>query len=194
MRILYLYCHPVPESFHGAIRAVALAGLARAGHEVDLCDLYAEGFDPVLGAMERRVYHAVPENRRGVASYVERLERAEALIVQFPTWCFGPPAMLKGFLDRVFLPGVAFDLGDPAQVRPALTRVRKLAGLVTYGRTRLAAWYMGDPPRKLVMRYLRWFVAPQASVAFHALYNLNTATDGERRAFLLRVEQQMECF
>lgn len=105
MRILYLYCHPVPESFHGAIRAVALAGLARAGHEVDLCDLYAEGFDPVLGAMERRVYHAVPENRRGVASYVERLERAEALIVQFPTCASVPRPCSRASLTGCSCPG-----------------------------------------------------------------------------------------
>ncbi len=48
MRILYVYCHPLPESFHAGLRAEALAGLAEAGHEVDLLDLYAEGFDPIL--------------------------------------------------------------------------------------------------------------------------------------------------
>ena len=194
MRILYLYCHPVPESFHGALRAVALAGLARAGHDVDLCDLYAERFDPVLHAPERRSYHDVPGNRRGLEGYIERLQRAEALIVQFPTWCFGPPAMLKGFFDRLFMPGVAFDLSDPAQVRPSLTHIGKLAGVVTYGRPRRAAWYMGDPPRKLITRYVRWFIAPRARVDFHALYGLNIATDSDRRAFLTRVEHQMEAF
>ena len=194
MRILYLYCHPVPESFHGALRAVALAGLARAGHDVDLCDLYAERFDPVLHAPERRGYHDVPDNRRGLEGYIERLDRAEALLVQFPTWCFGPPAMLKGFFDRLFIPGVAFDLSDPARVRPSLTHIGKLAGVVTYGRPRRAAWYMGDPPRKLITRYVRWFIAPGARVDFHALYGLNIATDSDRRAFLTRVEHQMEAF
>ncbi len=56
MKILYVYCHPLPESFHAAIRAEALAGLKEAGHAVDLCDLYAEKFDPVMGADERREY------------------------------------------------------------------------------------------------------------------------------------------
>jgi NAD(P)H dehydrogenase (quinone) len=192
MRVLYLYCHPVPESYHGALRAVVLAGLARAGHEVDLCDLYAEGFDPVLGAAERRGYHDLAGNRKGLEGYVDRLQRAEALVVQFPTWCYGPPAMLKGFLDRLFLPGVAFDLSDPADVRPLLRGIRRLTGIVTYGRPRLAAWYMGDPPRKLVTRYLRWFVSPSAEVRFHALYRLNTASDAARGAFLERVGLRME--
>jgi len=194
MRVLYLYCHPVPESYHGALRAAALAGLERAGHEVDLFDLYAEGFDPVLGGEERRRYHDTTRNRAGLEAPIARLQRAEALVLQFPTWCYGPPAMLKGFFDRLFLPGVAFDLTDPARVRPMLGHLRKLAGIVTYGRPRLAAWCMGDPPRKLVTRYVRWFIAPGAPVAYHALYHLNVATDTARRTFLDRVERRLERF
>jgi putative NADPH-quinone reductase len=194
MRVLHLYCHPCPESFHAAIRARAIEGLHAAGHEVDLLDLYAEGFDPVLGAEERRRYHDPARNRAGVAAAVMRLQRAEGLIVQFPTWCFGPPAMLKGWLDRVLLPGVAFDLGDPAHVRPLLTQLRCVAGIVTYGRPRWAAWWMGDPPRRLVTRYLRWCAAPGARVRYHALYALNTAGDGERRGFLDRVADAMAAF
>ena len=194
MRVIYLYCHPVPESYHGALRAVALAGLARAGHSVDLCDLYAEGFDPVLGPAERRGYHDIESNQRGLESYIDRLRRAEALVVQFPTWCFGPPAMLKGFLDRLILPGVAFDLNDPARVRPLLQNIRRIAGVSTYGRSRYAAWYMGDPPRKLVTRYLRWFVAPAARVGYLALYDMNTASDEKRRRFLEAVQVSMERF
>ncbi len=194
MRVLYLYCHPVQESFHGALRALALAGLARAGHDVDLCDLYAEGFNPVLDASERRTYHDREQNRRGLEGHIDRLQRADALLVQFPTWCFGAPAMLKGYLDRLLLPGVAFELGEPVRVRPTLTNIKKLAGVVTYGRPRLAAWYMGDPPRKLITRYLRWFIAPGAPVGYHALYGLNVATDAQRRAFLDRVGQRMAAF
>ena len=111
MRVLYVYCHPVPESFHGAVRDVALEGLRRR-HDVDLLDLYAEGFDPVLGAEERRRYHDVERNREGIEPYLIRLRKAEGLVVQFPTWCFGPPAMLKGWLDRVIIPGFAFDIAD----------------------------------------------------------------------------------
>ena len=83
MRVLYLYCHPLEDSFHGAIRARALAGLARAGHAVDLLDLYAEGFDPVLGAEARRAYHDTAANLAGVADYARRLSAAEGRVVQF---------------------------------------------------------------------------------------------------------------
>ena len=54
--------------------------------------------------------------------------------MQFPVWCFGMPAMLKGFLDRMIMPGVAFDISDPARVKPMLGNIRRITGIVTYGR------------------------------------------------------------
>ena len=131
MRILYVYCHPLPESFHAGIRARSLASLKAAGHEVDLFDLYAEKFDPVLSEEGRRHYHEIPRNRVGLESTIARLTSAEALVMQFPTWCFGMPAMLKGFCDRLLMPGVAFDISDPANVRPTLQNIRKIVGIVT---------------------------------------------------------------
>ena len=66
MRVLYLYCHPQTTSFHAAIRARALAGLADAHHDVDLLDLYAEKFDPVMWEPARRVYHDLSRNQAGL--------------------------------------------------------------------------------------------------------------------------------
>ena len=115
-------------------------------------------------------------------------------MLQFPTWCFGPPAMLKGFFDRVFMPGVAFDLSDPAHVKPMLGNIRKIAGIVTYGRPRLMALWMGDPPRKIVTRYVRWFAGRARRREYHALYHLNVATLAQREAFVRRVRAAMERF
>jgi putative NADPH-quinone reductase len=189
MRILYIYCHPLPESFHAAIRARALAALAAAGHEVDLLDLYAEKFDPVLSEEGRRHYHDTSRNQAGLEDYVARLTSAEALILQFPTWCFGLPAMLKGFFDRMIMPGVAFDLSDPAQVKPTLCNIERIVGIVTYGRPRYMALWMSDPPRKIVKRYVRWFTAGLARVDYYALYHLNVATEVQRTAFMAKIER-----
>jgi NAD(P)H dehydrogenase (quinone) len=191
MRVLYIYCHPLPESFHAGIRARALAALQAAGHAVDLLDLYAEKFDPVLSEDARRHYHDTSRNQTGLESYVARLQQAEILVLQFPTWCFGMPAMLKGFLDRMMMPGVAFDIDDPAHVRPMLGNVSQIVGIVTYGRPRYMAWWMSDPPRKIVTRYLRWFTGGKARVDYHALYHLNVATEARRTAFIGRVAKAM---
>ncbi len=194
MRVLYLYCHPLADSFHASLKAQALNGLKQAGHEVDLMDLYAEGFDPVLSQEGRRQYHDLEANQSGLEDMIARLRQAEALVVQFPVWCFGPPAMLKGFFDRLFMPGVAFDLTNPAKVMPMLGNIKKLAGITTYGRPRWTAIYMGDPPRKIITRYLRWFINRKAHVSYHALYHMNVVTEDQRKAFLARVGEVMAGF
>ncbi len=191
MRVLYLYCHPLPESFHAAIRARALDGLEAAGHEVDLLDLYADRFDPVLSEDARRHYHDTSRNRAGLEGYIGRLKSADALVLQFPVWCFGMPAMLKGFFDRMILPGVAFDISDPTRVKPMLGNLKRIAGIVTYGRPRWMAIAMGDPPRKVVKRYLRWLAHRPARVDYHALYHMNVATEAQRAAFLEKIRSAM---
>lgn len=186
MRVLVLFAHPLPESFCAASYRLACDALRGAGHEVDGCDLYAEGFSPVMSAEERRGYHDPATNRAPVAAYVERLLAAEGLLLVFPTWCFSMPAMLKGWFDRVLLPGVSFTLQDGI-ARPALTHLKRIGGVVTYGRPRWNAMLVGDPPRKAVTRYLRLINDRRARVEYHALYDMNRATQPDRAAFHARV-------
>jgi NAD(P)H dehydrogenase (quinone) len=194
MRVIYIYCHPLPESFHAGILNEALAGLKRAGHEVDLLDLYGEGFDPVLSAEGRRTYHDTTRNRAGLEAYIERLQSCDAVILQFPTWCFGMPAMMKGYFDRILMPGVSIDLSDPGRVKTLLSNIKKIAGISTYGRPRWMALCMGDPSRTMVKRYLKRLTGGRATAEYHALYHMNTATDAARRAFIAKVGRAMENF
>jgi NAD(P)H dehydrogenase (quinone) len=194
VRVLYLYCHPLPESFHAAIRAKALDGLAAARHDVDLLDLYAEGFDPVMSADERRLYHDTGLNRQGLERHVERLQAANALVVQFPVWSFGPPAMLKGYFDRLLMPGVAFDFSNPSRTRSLLSNLKRVAGITTYGRPRWNAIAVGDPPRRLVTRYLPRFATGRTRIDYHALYHMNVATMAQRIAFMDKVHGAMARF
>jgi len=193
MRVLVVYCHPVPESFCAAIRDTALDVLKAKGWEVRLLDLYAEDFDPRLTRAERLGYHDQRGAGDAAAFYVERLLRAEALVLSYPVWNFGFPAMLKGFFDRVFLPGVSFRLVD-GKVQPSLHNIRKLAAVTTYGGSRFRAMLMGDPPRKLVNRMLRATIKPGASVSYLAHYSMNLSTDDTRKAFMAKVAARMDAF
>jgi putative NADPH-quinone reductase len=192
MRVLVIYAHPVETSFNAAVHARAVAALREAGHTVDDCDLYAEGFDPVLSRSERIDYHDTAVNRRPVQAHVDRLLAAEALVLVFPVWCFGLPAILKGWLDRVLMPGVAFDISDPANVRPALTHLRRIAAVTTYGRPRWTALLMGDPPRKVITRYLRVLTGGRAKITYTAHYHMNVSTDATRTAHLEKVARVMK--
>lgn len=191
MRVLVIFSHPVETSFNAAMHRQVVESLRAAGHEVDDCDLYAEGFNPVMSREERLGYHEVPANRAPVEGYVDRLLWAEALVFCFPTWCFGLPAMLKGFFDRVLMPGVAFDISDPANVKPVLTHIKRIVGVVTYGRPRWTAWFMGDPPRKSITRYLRLLTGGGARVNYYAHYHMNMATPKSLNAFKQRVSRAM---
>jgi NAD(P)H dehydrogenase (quinone) len=195
MRALVVTAHPLEESFNCALRRTIVQTLNDAGHEVDVCDLYAENFQPVLDAGMRSRYFDPAVNRTGVEHYVERLFAAEALILCFPVWCFGPPAILKGFMDRVLIPGVSFALGDDGRMHPNLRHIRHLVGVTTYGRSRLDAWYIGDPPRRIITRYLRWFMAKDVRVRYLPLYNLHRSDAlheaRDHAPFLERVSSEM---
>jgi NAD(P)H dehydrogenase (quinone) len=157
-------------------------------------DLYAEGFDPVLSAEGRRHYHDTTRNQAGLESYVARLQRCEAIIFQFPTWCFGLPAMLKGWFDRLLMPGVSIDLSEPGNVKTLLGNIRKIAGISTYGRPRWMALYMGDPSRVMITRYMKRLTGGKARAEYHALYHMNVATDAHRHAFMAKVREAMGRF
>jgi putative NADPH-quinone reductase len=191
-KALVLYAHPCGESFAASLHRRVVDTLTGRGWQVDDCDLYAEGFNPVLSTDERRSYHDTDTNQSAVQPYVDRLRAADALVLSFPVWNFGYPAILKGYFDRVFLPGVSFHL-DGGKLAPALTNIKKLAAVTTYGGTRLRAFLAGDPPRKIVTRSLR-FVAQVAPTRYLALYDMNNAGETARAAFLDRVGREMGRF
>ena len=193
MNVFVLYAHPVESSFNAGLHELIVERLKAKGHAVDDCDLYAEDFDPRMSRAEHLGYHDTSANVDGVRDYVDRLTRAEALVLSFPVWNYGFPAILKGFFDRVFLPGVSFELVN-GKARPSLYNIRKVAAVTSYGGSRFRAILMGDPPRKIVNRMIRATVKPGASVSYLAHYSMNLSTDKTRTAFCERVRTAMDAF
>lgn len=119
MRILLVFSHPYEESYGAALFECAKTALAARGHEVRVIDLYREGFDPVLSREEWLSYlDDTDKNITAVQSHVDSLRWAEGLMLIYPTWMYGPPAMLKGWLERTWLPGVAFDVAPGKRKLP----------------------------------------------------------------------------
>jgi NAD(P)H dehydrogenase (quinone) len=188
MRILVLFAHPVETSFAAALHEQVVRTLKGRGHVVDDCDLHAERFDPVMSRQERIEYHDVSVNRRNVGLYVDRLLAADALVFSFPVWNMGFPAILKGFVDKVFLPGVSFSLKDNGDYVAALHNIKRLGAVCTYGGGRLLTIMMGDPPRRVLTRSLRGICAPGARCDYLAHYDMNHTTPERRKRFLAKVE------
>src|SRR5437016_11501399 len=191
MRVLVIYAHPLGDSFAAALHQAVVAALRRGGHEVDDCDLYAEGFDPLLNAAERRAYNTVSPDLAGVAEHVARLRAAEALVLCFPTWWYGMPAILKGYFDRVWAQGVAFRLPEGGDaILPALTNIRRFWVVTTYG----SPWWLiklvlRDPVRAVLLGGLARLCGRGVETRFLALYNIDAASRERTAAFLAKVER-----
>jgi putative NADPH-quinone reductase len=194
MRALVIYCHPREGSFNAAIRDLVLAKLEAAGAEVRLCDLYARGFDPTLPACELDAYLDCPDNVTPVARDVSDLRWADTLIFVYPTWWYGLPAMLKGWLDRVLLPDVAFLMPDAenADIRPGLTNIKRMGVFTTCGASRWLTALVGAPGRRTLTRGVRLICAKQCKTYFAAHYLMDSSTPESRARHLGRVARQMD--
>jgi putative NADPH-quinone reductase len=194
VKALVVYCHPRPESFTAAVRDVVLARLDQHGAETRLIDLYALGFDPVLPVQTLRDYADKARNTHGMEQSVADLLWCDTLIFVYPTWWYGMPAMLKGWLDRVLLPGVAFMMPEGAggAIRPGLTRIRRLAVFTTCGASRWISLLMGVPGHRALTRGVRLLCAKPCRTVFAALYSLDSSTPKSRAAHLARVGAKVD--
>lgn len=154
--IFWISAHPEPRSLNGSLRRDALAHLRRRGHTVWESDLYAMGWDPVVRPADggRRSddpgsFRVSADTREAsltgsqpteVSREQEKLLRADAVVVQFPLWWYGMPAILKGWFDRVFVSGFAFGT-DPVTGR----RLRFEQGPFV-GKRALVVTTIGDRP------------------------------------------------
>jgi NAD(P)H dehydrogenase (quinone) len=193
VRVLVVYAHPLEDSFVAAVRQRALAGLASAGHDVDLMDLYAEGFAPSLTEDEWRAHRAgIAAKPADVKAHAERLRRAQALVLVYPTWWGGQPAILKGWLDRVWVEGVAYTLPEGANhIRPLLRDVRRLVAVTTHGSPKWINAVEGEPGKRIVLRQMRSLCHPLVRTRWLALYGVDQSDEAKRRAFLEKVERSM---
>ncbi|MGE4293035.1 MAG: NAD(P)H-dependent oxidoreductase [Desulfovibrio sp.] len=112
MKILVILGHPHPGSLNHALAEAACESLRQDGHEVVFHDLCAEGFDPALP--HREIPRGV-EPEETVEAHVRELEQAEGIVIVHPNWWGMPPAVLKGWIDRVFRPGRAYTFADGDQ-------------------------------------------------------------------------------
>ena len=128
MRYLIVFAHPEPRSLNGALKDRAVAALLARGHEVQVSDLYAMKFKAVADSDDfperdpasRLIYHrasgeayAAGAQSPDVALEQEKLLWAEVVVLQFPLWWFSVPAILKGWIDRVFAHGFAIGVPKP---------------------------------------------------------------------------------
>ena len=193
MKTLVVIAHPLPDSLTQALAQVAIKSLTAAGHEVVVENLYDSEFSPVLTEAERQSYYRLPFDASAIAGQVERLLAAEALVLVFPTWWFGFPAMLKGWFDRVWGPGVVYDhASDLGPIRPRLLNLQHALAITSLGSPwwvdRLLLW---QPVRRILKTALLGTCAPACRFEMLSLYQAEKLDSAQVRRFSSRIERAL---
>lgn len=168
MKCLVVIAHPLADSLCHALARTAIATLMAAGHEVEVEDLCASGFQPALTA-------------------------AEALVLVFPTWWFGFPAVLKGWFDRVWAPGMAYDhASDLGPIRPRLHDLRRTLAITSLG----SPWWVDrlvlrQPVRRVLKTALLGTCAPACRFEMLSLYKAERLTAAQVAPFRSRIEHTL---
>lgn len=192
MRVVVVVAHPDPNSFSHAIASTARSALSGAGHDVAVLDLYAEGFRTAMSPAERRAYHGDrPILDPMVERHAEIVKQAEALVFVYPTWWSTTPAILKGWVERVMVPGVGFVFDERHHVRRGLKGVRCVVGISTYGARWVQVKAIHDNGRRMLLRALGLNTAILTRRSWLGLYEIDTRTVEQRVAFLRRVDRKM---
>ncbi|MEJ2345345.1 MAG: NAD(P)H-dependent oxidoreductase [Gammaproteobacteria bacterium] len=194
MKCLVVKAHPLADSLCGSLANSVVDLLEAAGHTVELEDLYAQGFNASLTAAERRTYYADAYSADEVGAQIERLSDAEAVVLTFPTWWFGFPAILKGWFDRVWVPGAAYDHADDyGPIRPRLLNLRHMLAVTSLG----SPWWVDrlvlrQPVRRILKTAIVRTCAPKCRFEMLSLYGSEQLAQARVEGFRRRMERVLQ--
>lgn len=191
-----MFAHPSAESFVGRLRDVVVEELRLGGHDVRQHDLYAEGFSPVFTAHERINHVGDLETKLGhlpeLRSHVDDLRWCDTLVLVYPTWWSAQPAILKGWIDRVFMNQVAWVLPEgAARISPLLANVRRVVVVTTHGSSKLVNAVQGESGKRIAFRSIRVMFHPRARTNWIAVYGLDAASTADRETSLTSVRKRL---
>ncbi|MDD9908107.1 MAG: NAD(P)H-dependent oxidoreductase [Ahrensia sp.] len=192
MKALLVFCHPKSDSFTAAVAQTVIEELENGGAQVKVIDLYRAGYDPVITASEWDCYEDCEQNCMGQEETIEALKWCNSLIFVYPTWWYGMPAMLKGWLEKVLVPGVAFHMPSPdgGNIKPGLRHITKLAVFTTCGASRWLTTFIGAPGKRTLLRGVRLLCARKCKTTYAAHYLMDSSTPESRKAHLETVRDK----
>lgn len=192
VNVLVVLAHPLRDSLCHRLAEHVSDELRWAGHDVVIEDLYARDFDPALSSIERRRYNAPDYRAEGdMRRPIERLSAAEAIVLVFPTWWFGLPAILKGWIDRAWVPDIAFDHHqDVSVLKPLLGNLRHLVAITTLASPWWLDWFLlGRPVAKMFKYALLPSCAVDCRFRMLSLYRSDRIGETRIRGFTARISQ-----
>lgn len=196
MKINVVYAHPLADSYQASLHNRIVRTLKDRGDEIVDFDLHAMNFNPVMQAEERRGHFDLSQTPEDLRIYIDALKWAEACVFCFPTWWSGMPAILKGYFDRVWRPGIAYEVPpDGGAIKPLLLNIRRMGVVTTCG----SPWwytelYMQNPGKKVLLRGLKTMCGSHVKHLYLTRYSVEGISTEKREAFARKVERRFEAF
>lgn len=189
-RVLVISCHPSAEGLIPAARQRILGSLDSCDVDVRHTDLYSDGFKPELTAEEHR-HHTDPIVSDDLMRYTRDLTWCDTLVLVYPTWWSTQPAMLKGWIDRVWAAGVAWELPNGAdRLVPRLHNVRRIIVVTSHGSNKWINSFQGEGGKRVAFRSLRSMCNRRTRCHWWALYGVDTSSEETRRAWLEQLDER----
>ena len=196
MNVLVISAHPKNESLIRTLRDAAIEEMSAKGHDVKVFDLYDDQFNPVLSAFERQ-NHAAPlepklDKISDLVPYIDALKWCNALVLVYPTWWSGQPAILKGWFDRVLVNEVAWTMSEGRnRIQPHLTHIKRFVVITAHGSSKLINGLEGESGKRTAFRSIRLMFHWRARSTWIAFYGLDNKGDADRAAMVTQLRRRI---
>lgn len=190
MNCLIVNAHPLKSSLCSKFTDTVFSRLTEMGHDVTLENLYQDNFNPALSVQERATYYTEKYDDSHIQHHVRHLVEADALALVFPTWWFGFPAILKGWFDRVWGPGIAYNhASDYGPIKPRLENLKKVLVITTLG----APWWvdmlvMRRPLKRIVKFAILGACTKNCQLKYYSLYKCEKVDQKRLNTFISKIQ------
>lgn len=190
MRVAIVFNHPYEGSFCSAILKSVIHGLQNTHHEVDVIHLDNDGFDPVMSASDLKAFKDGKPVDPAVIDYMQRIDKADHLVLIFPVWWELMPAMTKGFIDKVIFPGAAYDYKPNGFMTKRWKRLSGVTVITTMNTARIVyRMVFGNAIKKAIMTGTFWKLGYRNRKWIN-LSMVKMVSDKKRRKWLDRIENK----
>jgi len=190
VKCLVVIAHPLEDSLCKYLASETIAHLNAKDYEITVKDLYAENFAPPLTHAERKSYFTEEFDGRALEQDLTQLKETQSLVLIFPTWWFGFPAILKGWFDRVWAPGYAYDHAENNRaILPKLDNLVEMKVITTLGSPRwVDLLILRQPVRRVLKTAIRGTCAPQCRFQMLSLYGSESLSKEKVDRFIRKIK------
>lgn len=190
MKCLVVVAHPLKESLCQYLTAQTIEHLESKGYQITVLDLYERQFPPSLTIHERQSYYQSNFDDSLLEQEILQLKQAESLVLVFPTWWFGFPAILKGWFDRVWAPGYAYNhASDLGAITPCLNNLKEVKVITTLG----SPWWVDkfvlwQPVKRVLKIALLGACTKSCKFEMLSFYNSENASTSRVESFVQKIK------